>query len=257
VFGRRILSSLVVSIAALPAVLGGCEPTDRLPDLRVGELYGFSVQRTSSGRALLRFGTIGFNVGAGPLEARGVRTDTDSGSMLVTQRIYDSEGGHRDRRTSAVMVYDTGDNHDHWHTRQFMTVTMYRLGNPTGNVYGLRKLGYCLLDAERMSNPPPNSPETRQYPNGSCGNRSSTSVRTGLSIGYGDDYPPQYAHQWMDVNRLPVGTYRICATVDPFGDFVESRDDNNQRWVDVRVNVRAGTVQVLDTAVGRCGPNVS
>jgi hypothetical protein len=108
-----------------------------------------------------------------------------------------------------------------------------------------------------MSNPPPNSPDTPGYPNGTCGNRSSTSVRTGLSIGYGDDYPPQYAHQWMDVSRLPLGTYRICATVDPLGDFVESRDGNNQRWVDVRVDVRAGTVQVLDTAVGRCGPNVS
>jgi hypothetical protein len=136
-----------------------------------------------------------------------------------------------------------------------MTVKMFEPGKPNGNVWGLRKLGYCLLDATRMPEPPPGSPDERSYPNGSCGNRSSHIVRSGLSIGYGDDYPPDYAHQWMDVTDIPVGVYRICTTVDPLAEFVEKKETNNQRWTDIRVNLGTMRVKVLDTAVGRCGLN--
>ncbi len=228
---------------------------DLLPDIRVARLYGFSLERTSTGRVRLHFGTIGWNIGDGPMEARGRRIDPEDLVMRVWQRIYRSDGTHRDRNTSAVMIYETGDHHDHWHTRQFMTVKMFERGKPNGNVWGLRKLGYCLLDATRMPEPPPGSPDERSYPNGSCGNRSSQIVRSGLSIGYGDDYPPDYAHQWMDVTDIPVGVYRICTTVDPLSEFVEKKEANNQRWTDIRVNLATMRVKVLDTAVGRCGLN--
>lgn len=255
--------ALARGAVVLAAVLGlqGAAGADRagtvdlLPDLVAGELYGFNLERVAN-RTRLRFGTIGWNVGDGPLEAHGVRNDPADLVMRVRQLIYDAAGGHRQRFTPSVMIYDTGDNHDHWHTRQFMVVQLYKRGRPTGSVLGMRKIGYCLIDAARMSNPPPGSPSTRGYPTGSCGNRSSSFVRTGLSIGYGDDYPPQYAHQWMDVSGLVRGTYRICTTVDPLGEFVEKADTNNQRWTDIRIDVAAGSVAVLATAAGPCGPTV-
>jgi hypothetical protein len=226
------------------------------PDLQVGRLSGMRIRPTPNGHVRLHFGTIGWNVGAGPLEARGNRIDPNDFVMKVRQRIFRSDGTHRDRVTSAVMIYETGDHHDHWHTSRFMTVELYQRGAPGGDVYGIRKLGYCLLDAARMANPPPESPDTRGYPNGSCGNRGSRRVRSGLSVGYGDDYPADYAHQWIDVTGLRTGTYRICTSIDPLQDFVEESESNNQRWTDVRINRQARTVRVLATAIGRCGPNV-
>jgi len=250
-----LLAAAVVGLdGAAGAGLRGA--VERLPDLRVGQLYGVDLEPGDGRRTLLRFGTVGWNVGDGPIEARGYRNDSEDLVMRVRQRIYNSAGGHRDRITPSVMLYDTGDNHDHWHTRQFMVVQMYKRGSPTASVYGLRKIGYCLLDAAHMADPPPGSPPERVYGSGTCGSRSSTSVQTGLSVGYGDDYPPNYAHQWMDVTDIRAGTYRICTTIDPLEEFVEKVETNNQRWTDVRIDLSTGQVAVLATAVGACGPTV-
>ena len=86
--------------------------------------------------------------------------------------------------------------------------------------------------------------------------RESTQIRTGLSVGYGDDYPPDYAHQWMDITGLAPGVYRICTTIDPLDEFVEKNERNNQRWTDVRINIGTGTVTPLATAIAACGPHV-
>ena len=168
--------------------------------------------------------------------------------MQFRQRIYNSAGGHRDRVTPGVMIFDTGDHHNHWHIRQFMVAQLYTVGNPNGDVYGLRKIGYCLLDARRMANPPPNSPTERVYPFTACGVKSSTHLKMGLSVGYGDDYPPNFAHQWMDVTHLAVGDYRICVTVDPLGEFQEKNESNNQRWTDMHIDLAHNQVTVLGTA---------
>lgn len=233
----------------------GGVPVDLLPDLRMAKLYGFDLEERQNGHVRLHFGTIGWNMGDGPLEARGKREGSSETGMRVRQRIYDSDGGFRSRQTPAVMFY-AGDGHDHWHLRQFMYIQLYVPGDPSGDVYGLRKLGYCLIDARQRNDPPAGSPPLPVYPDGNCGTASSTFVQTGLSVGWGDDYPPAFAHQWIDVTDLPAGDYRICSSVDALGDFVESDESNNQRWTDVHIDVAAGAVTALDTAMEACGPGV-
>lgn len=230
---------------------------DLLPDMRMAPLYSMHLETTSNGRKHLRFGTIGWNVGDGPLEARGKKVDPPDQYMQFRQRIYNSAGGFRNRVTPGVMIFETGDHHHHWHVRQFMVAQMYKPGDPNGNVYGLRKIGYCLLDARRMGNPPPHSPTHGQYPFSACGVKTSTHVTMGLSVGYGDDYPSNFAHQWMDVTGIHAGTYRICTTVDPLGEFEEKNESNNQRWTDVSINLAQNHVKVLGTGVGACGPTVA
>ncbi|CAN5700007.1 lysyl oxidase family protein [soil metagenome] len=249
-----LLVGLVSTTSAAEGTQGGV-PRDLLPDLKMARLYGLELVTTARGRTRLIFGTIGWNVGEGPLEARGRRVDPSDEAMQVKQRIRRSDGSWRTRSTAAVMFY-SGDGHDHWHVRQFMLLNLYKRDAPGGDVYGLRKLGYCLLDATRMANPPAGAPDSPVYLGGSCGHADDVRVRTGLSVGYGDDYPPSYAHQWMDVTGLSPSLYRICSTVDALDDFVEERESNNQRWTDLRIDIAAGEIQVLDTAVGACGPTV-
>ncbi len=247
-----LLPGAAVTAAEEPA---GSAVRDLLPDMKMAKLYGLDLETRPSGAVRLHFGTIGWNMGEGPLEARGSREGATETAMQVKQRIYDSAGGYRDRVSPAVMTY-TGDGHDHWHVRQFMLLNLYKRGQPGGSVYGLRKLGYCLLDARRRANEPPNTPPSAVYLGNSCGVQSSLSVRMGLSVGYGDDYPPSFAHQWMDVTGLAAGIYRICATVDPLGDFREMSESNNQRWTDVRIDPAMDEVTALATGVGACGPSV-
>ena len=250
-----VVAALVLGIQG-DVGAGRSGAVDLLPDLQMARLYGMDLERTPRGRIRLRFGTIGWNLGDGPIEARGRRIASNDLVMRVIQRIYDSTGRHRDRVTPAVMIYETGDHHDHWHVRQFTVVQMYRRDVSGGSVYGLRKIGYCLLDARQIANPPANSPAERVYRSDACGSRTSTRVRTGLSVGYGDDYPPDYAHQWMDITGLRRGVYRICTTIDPLDEFIEEHERNNQRWTDVRINIAAGTVRVVGTAIAACGPRV-
>jgi hypothetical protein len=258
---RRVWTRVAVVVALLVGIqgdtgAGSSRPGDLLPDLQMARLYGIDLRTTRGGRIRLHFGTIGWNLGDGPIEARGRRNARGDLVMRVTQRIYRAAGGFRDRITPAVMIYETGDHHDHWHVRQFTVVQMYRRGAAGGNVYGMRKIGYCLLDARRIANPPAHSPDERVYRSAACGSRASTRVRTGLSVGYGDDYPPDYAHQWMDITGLAPGIYRICTTIDPLDEFLEKNERNNQRWTDVRVNIGTGAVRILATAIGACGPHV-
>jgi hypothetical protein len=228
---------------------------DLLPDMRMAPLYSFSIETTASGRKHLHFGTIGWNVGDGPIELRGRKVDPSDDYMQMRQRIYRSDGSYRDRTTSTVAIYDIGDHHHHWHIRQFMLVQLYKPGDPNQDVYGLRKIGYCLLDARHMPSPPPNSPASPVYPLSACGHQTSKKITIGLSVGYGDDYPPNFAHQWVDITDIPFGIYRICTTVDPLGEYTEKDETNNQRWTDVKINLTTNKVKAMATAVGACGPS--
>ena len=78
----------------------------------------------------------------------------------------------------------------------------------------------------------------------------------GISVGYGEDNPTTGKDQWIDVTDAAKGKYRICATVDPLGQFEQSDTTNDQRWTDVRINPAALTVKVLATGTDACGPNV-
>ena len=86
-------------------------------------------------------------------------------------------------------VFYSGDGHDHFHIERFIMVTLMPA---PGNSYTmterrLRKIGFCLVDSLRSRHAPPNQAPTRVY---SCGNSSSTFVRMGISVGWGDIYTP-------------------------------------------------------------------
>ena len=64
-------------------------PNDLLPDMRMAQLYDMELETRPNGRVRLHFGTIGWNMGDGPLEVRGKKADPGANSMQVKQRIYD------------------------------------------------------------------------------------------------------------------------------------------------------------------------
>ena len=50
-----------------------------------------------------------------------------------------------------------------------------------------------------------------------------------------DVYPWDFAFQWIDISGVPDGSFRVCVTADPLGRFVETRDNNNQVWTNIRI----------------------
>jgi len=226
---------LVVAVAAVlalsrPPAAGAA--ADRLPDLGMARLRDLSIDTTTlPGRRLLRFTTIIVNVGTGPFETIGHRSDTSTPLMTVQQRIYNTAGSSREVNTPAVMFW-AGDGHDHWHIRDIEAYRLTRLDN--GRRVGTgAKHGFCYFDNTPYRLSLPGAPSFSIY--GGCGTREALTVTTGLSVGWGDTYPAAIAFQWIDITGLNSGRYRLRATADPANWFAELNNTNNSTWVNIRL----------------------
>ena len=240
---RRVFRRLGV-IVGLIAALGVLLPaapvaaaTERLPDLRSDRITDLRITRSSSGRKLLRFTTTILNYGAGPFEVRGSRPTTGH-PFDIDQVVYRSDGTTRRIQTTATVRY-AGDGHDHYHVRRLAT---YHLWSKNGTLRDT-KIGFCFFDTNHRYASLPRSPSSKKYFESGCGTRRSLSTRSGISVGWGDRYPWNFAFQYIDITGLPSGTYTLRSAVDLFGQFTESRESNNCSYV--RLSISGSTVRVV------------
>jgi hypothetical protein len=238
----RRAAALVLLLVALATISPAQTEaaTDRLPNLRMAPLRDFSIQ-WSNGRRLLRFTAIMWNSGPGPFEARGSRSNTSTGTMRVIQAIGNDAGGERTVSTNAVMQW-AGDGHNHWHLRDMMIYQIWP-GNG-GAVRRDEKVGFCPLDSTPMNLSIPRAPQAPFYRESWCGTQSSLRNRVGISVGWGDRYPANFAFQWIDVTGLKPGGYVVRAKVDPFNHYLEASDQNNCAWVRIQLPSSGSTVSV-------------
>jgi Lysyl oxidase len=47
--------------------------------------------------------------------------------------------------------------------------------------------------------------------------------------------PASIALQWIDITGLKSGRYRLTATADPAGWFLETSEANNATWLDLKL----------------------
>jgi Lysyl oxidase len=254
---RRLLIALLAASLAAPAAFvspAAAGAIVLLPDLRMAQPYSLQVTTTETGRKKLRFGTIAYNVGDGPIEVRA--GDRDGREMnRVRQWIYRSDGTGRAILKPDARVFYAGDGHDHWHVARFIVVHLTPKAGTSANQRRIRKIGFCLLDSVAMpeAQRPPNSSSNPAYFN--CGTSQNTKIRVGISVGFGDNYPPEFAFQAVDVTGLPAGDYRLCATVNPRGIWTEKNNNfsNNSFWMDLHLNAATGAVTVLARDDTSCG----
>lgn len=263
-----LIAALLLSLTPFASATPAAAATDLLPDLKMSQLYNLKLERSRGGRNRLRFGTIVWNVGDGPLE---VRADGRKGRVMydVAQWITTRGGGGHAHTPPGATAFYSGDGHDHWHIQTFVTIALYpspsdpptadSLASEAGPTYryrGLRKIGFCLTDLVRAPSSlrPSGSASRIRYPVSGCGTVRDTSVRMGISVGYGDDYKPFFNHQWLDVTGLPAGTYRLCATVNSNGTWREKGDnrDNNSYWLDLDLNPARNRLKAVDSGESDC-----
>jgi hypothetical protein len=231
------------------AVVVGAAPADRLPDLRMAQILHFTVQTTSSGRRLLRFTTWIVNVGQGRFEVRGSRPNRTTSTMKVVQRVYNAAGGFRTVSTPAVMKY-AGDGHNHWHTQR---IARYELWSPAAPATIRRgaKVGFCFFDTLAYKLTLLGAPRHRVYAESGCGVKASLAAHMGISVGWADSYPWNFAWQWIDITGLPRGIYMVRVTADPDNWFLETNDRNNCNWSRIRIG-SGSSVTVLSRGTSGC-----
>lgn len=228
-----LAASLAIAIPATPVDAA----TERPPDLRSAKIRDIRIVRTSTGRKLLRFTSEILNYGAGPFEIRGTRPST-SLPFDIDQMVYRSDGTIRRVQTNATVAY-AGDGHDHYHVRRMMS---YHLWSTRGTLRD-RKIGFCFFDTNPRYLSLPRAPRRAVYRESGCGGRTARSTRSGISVGWGDRYPWNFAYQYIDITGLPSGSYTLRSAVDLFGSFVETVETNNCSYA--RLTISGSTVRVV------------
>jgi putative cell wall-binding protein len=237
-FTRLALAlTLLAGVIAPPAAVAA---TDRLPDLRMAPLANFYTE-TSGGERRLRFRTIMTNEGTGPLEVRGTRDTLTQPHLRTRQVIYNTDGAARSVDSRALMEYAI-DGHDHWHIQGVM---LYQMWSANGVTRRGTKVGFCFLDSYRYNLGMPGAPQSQVYPEHLCGDRGDLTNRMGLSVGWGDDYPANFAYQWIDISTLSPGDYTVQARADEANWYLESNETNNCAWARVRIGASNGAVPIL------------
>jgi hypothetical protein len=247
VFGKKravvllcaVAAATLVVLLAMAARKPAAAATDQLPDFGMYQLTGIQIWKCTdttgdcafAGQLQLRFDTRIVNIGAGAFEAHGVRPDTSTPTMSVTQRIFDDAGGYREVPTTAQMYY-AGDGHDHWHLKDLESYTLTRLDNGVKVGTGAKE-GFCVGDNYRFG-----STADPFYRDCASHQSDALAVTVGLSRGWGDTYAYGTVDQYIDVTNLTSGRYRLTTTADQANQFQESDETNNSTWVNLQLKVQ-------------------
>ena len=257
--GRTASLALSVALLALLAIFIGQAilpgPTvavaDRLPNLKMLPLSDWKLE-VVNGRRLLRFTTIMVNRGPGHFEVRGSRPSTAVNRMAIDQVIFNDGGGSRRRATGSYGTY-AGDGHDHWHVNGIMTYELYRASNARIARAGA-KTGFCFFDTTKWRVSLPGARTSPYYQESWCGTQQTLANRVGISVGWGDRYPWNFAYQWVDVTNLAGGRYVVRSTVDIQDWFDEVEEYDNCRWAKIQIpDPGAGNTVTVVSSGGGCG----
>lgn len=243
---RRVGVALATTVLITAPILVPASPAGAvgpvLPNLQMLRLSDIHLGSDSSlpGRKLLRFSATVVNFGAagGTFEVIGSRPDTAATTMSVSQVLHNQDGSVTTVPTNARMIWENGDGHNHWHTADF---ERYVLTTPSGRQLTSPKVGFCFSDNDAVNLSLPGAPQSPVF--SGCGEPSSLSVDTGLSVGWGDTYHADRYQQWVDVTDQGNGQYHLVATADPYHFFTEANANDNATWVDL--SIRGNKLKVL------------
>jgi hypothetical protein len=207
------------------------------PDLRMAQISDVAINSTGS-QLQLRFSATIVNVGAGPMELSASRSDVGSG-FAVSQRVFDTGGGSTLLPVGGASLLWGGDGHSHWHIRDLENYELDRLDN--GSKVGTgEKSGFCFFDTTPFRLSLPGAPQSSVYTPGTVcaqNDQAATTLKMGISVGWGDRYGFGLPDQYIDVTDLNSGNYRLIATADAGNQFAESDEANNTTWVDLKLTL--------------------
>lgn len=241
----------------------GWEPPARPEDTFQSEIC---LPATSDNR-WLRFSSLLMNVGHGTFRVVAERASTAVNHMQATQWIRKPHRQWRKVATGATLAWaQEEDGHPHWHTQGMERYRLFKLPSPFagGAKVGVKR-GYCFFDGMFVR---PGLAYARTSPLYSfldCGllglSEDALRLRVGLSVGWGDEYPWNYAGQRIDISGVADGEYLLCLSADPTDEFVELSDTNNEAWARIELTTQESpsyTVKVKVLASGRtpCQPQV-
>lgn len=229
-----------------------CTAWDVCPVIDPAAPSGRCVAPSVAKAVRLRFTSSEENVGDGPLLLYGRRDSTKQDTMTVRQALRNGADGSipdsysaAQRDTKAFTYYEPALAHQHWHLMNF---EHFALVSPQGQtIVTDRKNGFCLgdrfrvADIGRLDHVPGDTGTDAELAGtlraNMCRHHEPTAldVLEGISVGAGDDYKYNVDFQWLDITRVPAGTYDLVNTVNADRTLLETNYGNNSAAVAVSI----------------------
>jgi hypothetical protein len=224
----------IFSAASTPGEISAAPPPEIWPDLVQLTPSDLGV-RGRDGRFQLGFESAVENHGPGRLIVRGTRSARQP-EMTADQLIDRTDGSRARVRNIGRIRYTYSGGHDHWH---YLLFDRYELRRASDHrlVRPDRKTGFCLGDRYDPGRTLPGKPG-RPVLTGAClkNQPRALNVLQGISVGYGDDYPPYLEGQSIDITGLPAGDYELVHRVNGDRRVRESTYSNNASSLHVRID---------------------
>jgi len=193
-----------------------------------------------NGRTILKFSSTMWNKGKGPIELIGNPEDIHIAGDLnrnVYQRIVRTDGSERHKLVGEFLWHSV-PGHLHYHFKNFSEYIFQSAQGITTPAIQ-EKATRCLWDTVAVDLSIEGAPQNKGYT--SCDDKR----RQGVSAGWGDVYKYTLADQYLDVEDLPPGIYRLEFHIDPLNLFAERSRDNNTSVAIVKLDVRNGIVEAI------------
>jgi len=214
------------------------------PNLVATPASGLTVVR-ESGVTNLRFATMSWNSGAGPLELRAGAIDLDQLTRKVYQRISLSDGTYSDNLAGDFVYHP---EHAHFHFEDYALYRLVPVSAPGASERQSAKTTFCVMDTDKVPNF--SGPTSAVF--STCG-----SDIQGMSVGWGDTYGAHLAGQSFDVTNSPDGDYNVIIEIDPRLRILESNESDNVACARIRLSVSSRTVQNLGSCTSQGNLTVS
>lgn len=236
----------VAPFSGQPADVLGVHPLSCTPDETV-------VNGTAK---CLRFSVGPMNVARGPLEARAdlaTARPTGDGDLEgpVQQRLYRTDGSHRDRRAGRFEYHET---HGHFHVTEMLSYRLFRVvdreqGSLESTGVG-RKASFCTLDLmiANFRQFVTERPRFRGAAPCAVPPEHDTTLVMGISPGWADVYTWDLPDQYVEFGG-GEGYYVIRAIVDRTDAVLETREDDNVGYGYIRIV--GDRIRLLERGLGR------
>lgn len=144
--------------------------------------------------------------------------------------------------------FEWSTSHNHYHFRKFNQYTLTDLD--TGKRLEGAKQSFCLEDSIQVST----ASSVRDQPLFTCSNQ-------GISAGWADVYHDRLPGQYVVIDDIPNGTYKLTITVD-YGTMIPETNEQNNT-VEATLSIQDGVARALivgtsddDTLTGNTGPDM-
>ena len=198
---------------------------ENLPNLTPFPASDLVVEPQIDGKIFLRFTTLSWNNGTGPLELIAGNIDKVNGKQEVFQRIYSTPNSYRDVLAGS---FDWHDVHRHIHFNDYAIYTLQSISANGSSARTAAKTTFCIVDTTPINTKIKGSPKRPFYT--TCGLGMQ-----GMSVGWGDQYGYYLDGQSLDITNLANGDYNLKIEVDPKNRITESNETDNTSTVVIRI----------------------